>query len=269
MNTQNLWEDTPGLCLEVPTITEYIPDVKRSGAAVVILPGGGYWGKADHEGRGYAEFLNKAGICAFVVNYRTAEAGPHRFPLPLLDARRAIRTVRYRAAEYGIDKNKVAIMGSSAGGHLAALTSTYYKPFEEFEGNDMIDQEDFIPNAQILCYPVIKLLGKGDAHLGSGQNLLGEQHAMLGEELSPDRIAEPGTPQAFIWHTAADQGVPCQNSLDYARRLHLIGTEVELHIYPRGGHGLGLSAGESKDERHVALWSEALLKWLEYIGYLN
>lgn len=265
----NLWEQTPGDCYEIPTIAEYIPEEKKSDAAVVILPGGGYWGKAEHEGRGYSEFLNAAGICAFVVQYRTVSAGPHRFPLPLLDARRAVRTVRYNAEKYGIDKNKIAIMGSSAGGHLAALTSTYYKPID-FEGVDEIDKEDFIPNAQILCYPVISLLGKGIAHLGSGRNLLGDRHAELGEELSPDLIAEPGTPQAFIWHTSADPGVPVFNSLNYASRLHAVGTDVELHLYPRGGHGLGLAnRSDDPDCRHVSLWTDSLLKWLAYIGYLT
>ena len=99
--------------------------------------------RADYEGADYAKFLAENGICAFVVDYRVT---PHRFPLPLLDARRAVRTVRYYAKEYGIDKNKIAVMGSSAGGHLAALTATYYDKME-FEDVDDIDKEDCVPNA--------------------------------------------------------------------------------------------------------------------------
>ena len=102
----NLWDNTPGLCEEVPTITYYKPDVKKSDAAVVIFPGGGYNHRAPHEGEGYAKFLAENGISAFVVAYRVA---PHHFPLPLLDARRGVRFVRYYAEKYGIDKNKVAV----------------------------------------------------------------------------------------------------------------------------------------------------------------
>ena len=132
--------------------------------AIVICPGGAYRLRVAHEGKNYAEFLTEHGYTSFVLDYRVA---PHKFPLPLLDARRAIRFVRFYADKYGIDKNKIAIMGSSAGRHLAAMTATYYEPIE-FENIDEIDKEDFIPNAQILCYPVIKLLGKGKAHKKTG-----------------------------------------------------------------------------------------------------
>lgn len=260
MNTEvlNLWESEGST-----KITAYIPENKTSDCAIVILPGGAYMSRAPHEGKGYAEFFTKNGITSFVVDYRVA---PEQFPLPLLDSRRAIKYVRYYSDKYGINKNKIAVMGSSAGGHLAALTSTY---FEKIEGDscDEIDNEDFIPNAQILCYPVIKLLGKGIAHLGSGKYLLGERHAEMGEELSPDIIASERTPKAFIWHTAADQAVNVINSLDYAKKLKNVGVSTELHIFPDGSHGLGLADGEDDVQRHVSQWSELLLKWLRYINF--
>lgn len=260
---ENLWNNTPGLCEEIPTLTAYIPDnIKRNGA-IVIFPGGGYSGRAPHEGKGYAEFLANNGYVAFVCDYRVS---PHRFPLPLLDARRAVRTVRFNAEKYGIDKNKIAVMGSSAGGHLAALTSTYYDAVE-FEGIDEIDKEDFIPNAQILCYPVIKLLNKGVGHLGSGQNLLREKHAEMGEELSPDLIVSEKTPKAFIWHTFEDPGVNVINSLDYAKSLKKFKIETEVHIFPNGRHGLGLALGEDKTQNHVTCWKELLCKWLDYYEF--
>ena len=254
--TVQLWERTPGMCEKTPVLDIYIPEEKTSDIAVVILPGGGYGGLAAHEGKGYAEFLNSRGIAAFVCQYRVA---PHRFPLPLLDARRAVRYVRYHSEEFGIHKEKVYIMGSSAGGHLAALTSTYYKPIE-FEGVDEIDRESGKPDGQILCYPVIKLLGKGIAHLGSGKNLLGELQAEMGEELSPDLIAGETAPKAFIWHTFNDGCVTVINSLDYAKRLRQIEVPVEMHIYPDGPHGLGLAPGHP----HVEDWSERLIQWLQY-----
>lgn len=254
--TVQLWENTPGMCQEVPVLDIYLPEQRTTDLAVVIMPGGGYRIRAEHEGRGYAEFLNRHGITAFVCQYRVA---PHQFPLPLLDSRRAIRYVRYHSEKFHINKNKVYIMGSSAGGHLAALTSTYDEPIA-FEGQDDIDQECGKPNGQILCYPVIKLLGKGISHLGSGYQLLGDRQAELGEELSPDLIANEATPKAFIWHTFNDGSVNVINSLDYARRLRQMNVPVEMHIYPDGYHGLGLA----ENMPHVADWSQRLITWLKY-----
>ena len=232
----------------------YLPDTRTHRCAIVIFPGGGYWGRAEHEGQGYAAFLNAHGIAAFVCQYHV---DPHQFPVQLLDARRAIRYVRNYAAQFGIDKDQVYVMGSSAGGHLAALVSTYYEPIPS-ENADAVDQESYIPNGQILCYPVIKLLGKGVAHLDSGKNLLGDRQAAMGEELSPDLIANSQAPKAFIWHTFSDSCVSVLNSMDYAKRLSANHVEVELHIYPHGEHGLGLAP----DDPHVAQWSESLLQWL-------
>ena len=223
---------------------------------MVIFPGGGYTHLAEHEGKGYAEFLNSHGIAAFVCKYRR---DPHHFPLPLLDARRAIRYVRYFSEKFGISKAKVYIMGSSAGGPLSALPSTYREPIE-FEGLDDIDRENPNPNGQILCYPVIKLLGKGVAHLGSGKNLLDDLQAEMGEELSPDLIADENTPKAFIWHTFNDGAVNVINSLDYAKRLRQMNVPVEMHIYPEGPHGLGLAPAYP----HVADWAQRLIAWLKF-----
>lgn len=261
--TNQLWSNTPGMCEEIPQITAYIPDNKQSDAAIIIFPGGGYAGRAAHEGEAYAKFLAKNGYTAFVCDYRVS---PHRFPFPLLDARRAVRTVRSQAAEYGIDKNKIAVMGSSAGGHLAAFISTYDKAID-FEGIDDIDNEEFVPNAQILCYPVIKLYKDTDTHMGSAQNLLGDRYEELCHACSPDLIANEKTPQAFIWHTFEDGGVPIGNSLDYAKALKKNNIPVEMHIYPHGSHGLGLALNEDEISKHVSAWSGSLLKWLSYIGF--
>ncbi len=270
METQifNLWQNTPGKCEEVPTITYYKPDNKTYSGAVVIFPGGGYGHRAPHEGEGYAEFLAHNGISAFVVDYRVY---PHTFPLPLVDARRAVRFVRYNAAKFGVDKNKVLVMGSSAGGHLASFVSTYFEPID-FEGMDEIDNEDFIPNAQILCYPVINLWDYNIAHIGSGDNLIGNQYVPYNDELYLQRrrfsselnISEK-TPPAFIWHTFADEVVDVRNSLRYADKLRELGISVEMHIFPHGRHGLGLTNKSDKLENHVAQWGELLLNWIKYI----
>lgn len=255
MKTVNLWKNTPGMCEFTPVLDIYIPEEKKTNIAVVIFPGGGYRHRAAHEGGAYAEFLNEQGFTAFVCQYRVA---PHRFPLPLLDARRAIRYVRANAESFGIDPEQIYVMGSSAGGHLAALSSTYFEPIE-LENTDELDTVSCIPNGQILCYPVIKLLGKGIAHLGSGQHLLGELQAEMGEELSPDQIANEKTPKAFIWHTFEDPAVNVINSLDYVKKLRSLQIPTELHVYPYGGHGMGLA----KQAHRVKEWPQALLEWLK------
>ena len=258
---ENLWENTPGKCEETPCITAYIPEVKKSNGAIVILPGGGYEVRAPHEGEEYAKFFAENGITAFVCDYRVS---PHRFPLPLLDSRRAMRFVRHNAEKYALDKEQIYIMGSSAGGHLAALTCTY-KSEIEFEGIDETDKESYMPNGQILCYPVIGLLGKERGHIGSGKNLLGDELADYGDELSPYLIAEEGTPKAFIWHTFADDGVNVINSLEYAEKLRKINTPAEMHIFQNGGHGLGLA----ENDCHIAQWKKLLINWLKLNGFFN
>ena len=251
----NLWENTPGLCEVTPTLDIYLPEKKTCGTAVILFPGGAYINLAEHEGKGYAEFLNEHGIAAFVCNYRRV---PHLFPLPLLDARRAVRYVRAHHGEFGIAKDEVYVMGSSAGGHLAALTATYYEPID-FEGIDQIDKEDFKPNGQILCYPVISLLEDGITHWFSVRNFLGDRFKELGDALTPYKIADSTAPRAFIWHTFEDADVSCENSILYAHRLQKMGVNVTLHLYPHGRHGLGLAP----DIPQVGNWSQELLQWLK------
>lgn len=256
-----LWEKTPGLCQTEPEIIPYIPQEKRSDAAIVIFPGGAYRGLADHEGAGYAEYLAGQGITAFVVTYRVA---PHKFPLELLDARRAVRWVRAHAEEYGICKDKIAVMGSSAGGHLTALVSTYRGKID-FEGLDAVDTEDYLPNAQILCYPVIcHPADDGVAHVGSYHNLLESRESADQKKVDPCLIADEKTPPAFIWHTAGDSGVNVINSYRYAEKLRTLNVPVEMHIFPYGPHGLGLAPKHP----HVAQWSGLMLNWLRLLEWL-
>ncbi len=260
--TFKLWDNVPGKCEETPVITAYIPENDKKDIAVVIFPGGGYGKRAPHEGPAYAEFLASYGFCAFVVDYRVS---PHRFPLPLLDARRAVRFVRFSAEKYGIDKNKLIVMGSSAGGHLAALTCTYTEPIE-FEGIDDIDNEDFLPNAQILCYPVIDL-HTPIAHEGSGMNLLGSKYDSDYEKYIPRLLVNKNTPPAFIWHTFEDQAVDVRNSLGYLNALKENDIASEYHVFPNGSHGLGLAAKEGKAYKHINQWTNLLINWLNYIEF--
>lgn len=260
MKEMQLWSTVPGLCIDAPTIEYYPAENKLGDGAVVIFPGGGYYNRAAHEGKGYAEFLNSIGLDAFVVQYRCRA---HKFPLPLLDARRGVRFVRHHAKEYGIDPGKIAVMGSSAGGHLAAMASTYFAPID-LEKTDEIDEEDCTPNATILCYPVINVSDLTITHIGSVQNLLGDQLSLAGA-VDPSLTVSEKTPKAFIWHTSNDGGVNVINSYRYAEALRRQNIQTEMHIFPDGPHGLGLA----EQNPHVAQWSGLLKNWLRLLDFLK
>ncbi len=254
----NLWEKVPGYNGgHFPTIEYYKAETKKGDGAVIIFPGGGYRGRAEHEGKGYAEYLSACGIDSFVVQYRVS---PDRFPYPLLDARRAVRFVRANAEKFGIDPDKIAVMGSSAGGHLAALVSTYLKPVDG-EGVDALDGICFRPNAQILCYPVIDYEGNS----GSFNNLLGENAKETANDYTPYLICDEKTPKMFLWHTAEDDCVNVINSYRYAIKLREYNIPVEMHIYPHGGHGLGLAPNYP----YVQSWAEHLVAWLKLNEYIE
>ncbi|MFG3436147.1 alpha/beta hydrolase [Nonomuraea sp. NPDC047897] len=221
--------------------------------AVLVLPGGGYARLADHEGAPVARWLNSLGVAAFVVRYRVA---PHRHPVPLLDAARAVRWVRHHAAGYGVDPLRVGVLGFSAGGHLAGLLATETGPMLPEGPHDEVDAGDPRPGLAVLCYPVVTLTGPA-AHQGSVTNLLGpggDRPAGDGPggdgpsgdaaALSIERRVGPATPPMFLWHTADDASVPVDNTLMLAGALARHGVPVEAHVYPSGVHGLGLAEAQ-------------------------
>ena len=246
MMKYNIWND-----IEVELLS-FDSTNKNSDACVIILPGGAYSGHAEYEGAGYAHMFNMLGVTAFVLKYRVA---PNRFPCPLLDARRAVRFIRAHAEEFAIDKNKILVIGSSAGGHLTALLSTY-KGALEGEGIDEIDTQEYLPNGQILCYPVIcseETIG----HMGSYHALLGEAYHDK-EKYSPELLVEKNTPKAFIWHTSSDEMVSVINSYRYAEALSKANVLCEMHIFPVGRHGCGVGASLP----YVSKWVELLRQWM-------
>ena len=252
-----LWEEDENSIL----IHYYPAKEKKSDAAIVIFPGGAYAVRAAHEGVGYAEHFMELGVDSFVVDYRVT---PDFIPLPLLDARRAVRFIRYYAEKFGIDKNKIAIMGSSAGGHLSALVSTYTAPIE-FENLDEIDAQPALPNATILCYPVCHCPDELNvAHEGSFRNLLGEGKEAVYHDYSCDELVCDTTPPAFLWHTSDDSGVNVINSYLYASALRRHNIPHEMHIFPVGPHGLGLAPSHP----HVAQWAPLMRNWLAFMGWL-
>ena len=261
MTTYSLWEHIPGLCEETPVLDFYPAENKKTDACFVILPGGGYGMRAEHEGKGYAEMLNAMGLNAFVCQYRVS---PHRFPLPLQDARRAVQFVRSKAEEFGIAPNKIALMGSSAGGHLAALTSTYREPVPPATA-DAVDAFDFLPNATVLCYPVIWEVDESQiTHAGSYQNLLGDQFDTMNGKINPAKLVNNTTPPAFLWHTSDDAAVNVCNSFRYGEALRNRNIPFEMHVFPNGPHGLGVAA----DRPHIHQWVNLMQNWLIDLGWL-
>jgi len=228
-----------------PKIDCYLPEVGNK-TAIIILPGGGYSHLAEHEGRGYAEYFVKYGYSCFVVEYRLGTAG-FRHPAMVEDALSAIYEIRSRSNEFKINPGKIGIMGSSAGGHLAAHTSNAY---------DQYNSSIYLrPDFTILCYPVINT-PDNSGHAGSYKNLLGEDAAIDEQKaVAPALLVNKNTPECFLWHTVKDQGVPVKNSLDYAAALNKNNILFDLHIYETGGHGLGLNTEH--------LWAENCIKWLD------
>lgn len=238
MNEHPLW---PGQ--DQARVTAFPVASVRPSPAVLVLPGGGYTRQADHEGAPVARWLNSLGVAAFVVRYRVA---PHRHPLPLLDAARAVRWVRHHAARHGVDPLRVGVLGFSAGGHLAGLLATETGPMLPAGPHDGIDAGDPRPGLAVLCYPVVTLTGPA-AHQGCVANLLGPGGEGPGGDaaaLSIERRVGPATPPMFLWHTADDASVPVDNTLMLASALARHRVPVEAHVYPNGVHGLGLAESD-------------------------
>jgi acetyl esterase/lipase len=255
-----LWEgDAPGALgdgeHDVPTLTVFLPrPERRTGAAVVVFPGGGYGGLAGHEGQGYAEWLCGYGVTAFVLRYRLGSKG-YRHPAMWNDASRAVRLVRSRADEWGIDRAQVGVMGSSAGGHLASTIVTHWDRGDE-TAEDRIERESSRPDFGILCYPVISMR-EPLVHRGSRRNLLGEspEPDLIALLSNQDQVDE-SSPPVFIWHTADDGAVAVGNAYAFADAFARAGVPHELHVYPTGRHGLGLGARSP-----AGLTADDLLDW--------
>ena len=237
-----------------PYVDTFLLDASRNVlGGVLILPGGGYHHRAFHEGDPVAEKFNELGYHAFVLQYRVA---PYRYPAPQRDVIRAIKLIRSHAQEWYLDD--LAVLGFSAGGHLAASCGVLGDRIDGNEG-DEADKFSGKADAMILCYPVISLTAP-ISHSGSGLNLFGEDSTEAERaKLNVETLVDENTPPAFLWHTATDQAVNVLNSVEFAKAMWAQGKSCELHVFPEGPHGRGLGMG-FKD---LKKWPELAADFLE------
>lgn len=223
---------------------------------VIICPGGGYGIlAAQHEGTDVAKYFNSIGVHAVVLKYRipSAKHQEHKEIAPLQDAQQAIYMVRKNAKKWGVDPDKIGIMGFSAGGHLASSLGVHYNdPKLNFKGKVSLR-----PDFQVLIYPVISF--SSFAHLGSRNNLLSpDTTANLINYYSNELQVNAQTPPAFLVHAKDDKAVPIENSQMYLSQLQKYGVAGELYVYEKGGHGFGMN-NKTSDVK----WTDLLTKWMQ------
>lgn len=251
-----------------PTLSAYLaPADKATGAAIVVCPGGGYGGLAmNHEGTQVAEFLNGIGVHAFILKYRIAQKdrpSPLQ-PAPMLDVQRAIRTVRANAKEFGVDPKRVGLMGFSAGGHLASTGGTHFDDGKP--DGDATDKQGCRPDFLILGYPVITM-EPGVTHGGTRNNLIGkEADAKLVELYSNEKQVTAKTPPTFIFHTYEDTAVVPENAVRFYLACLAAKVPVELHMYEKGRHGVGINPKGISTGTDA--WRLRLAEWLKERGVL-
>ena len=254
-----------------PTVEAYLPynmtemhREKDKRPCMIVCPGGGYAFCSQREAEPIALQFLPQGYNVFTITYSVA---PHRFPTQLREVAALMELIYKNAETWNCDTEKIAIIGFSAGGHLAAHYSTMFDCKEVRE----VFPESKSVNASVLCYPVISAVG---GHIDSFHNLIGKQDISPEETeyFSCEKNVKDTTPPAFIWHTAEDTCVPVMNSLMYAGALSAHKVPFELHIYPFGGHGLSTGDAQTNNNmnertKHIGNWLTSLEKWLKLIGF--
>jgi len=247
--------------VDIPTVTPFpAPKETETRAAIIVFPGGGYSHLSEvKEGSDVAKWLNSLGISAFVVKYRLGMR--YHAPNQLLDAARAVRTVRARVKDWNLDPQKIGILGFSAGGHLASTLGTHFDTGDP-NAKDPIDRASSRPDLMVLVYPVITM-GEFN-HKGSKLYLLGEnpppdQIALYSNELHVTK----GTPPTFLVHTVTDPTVPVEDSMMFADALRKAGVPFEMHLYEQGPHGFGLAPGDLI----LGTWPARCADWLGQHGF--
>ena len=253
------------------TLTAYLPDnlseMNRENElrpCLLICPGGGYEFCSQRESEPIALHFLTEGFNVFILNYSTA---PHRYPAQLCEVAASMELLYQHADAWHCDTARIAIMGFSAGGHLAAHYSNAYSCAEV----RAVFPNSHPVSAAILCYPVITA-DSAWAHMGSFDALTGKSERTADEiqKFSCDRLVSAKTPPTFLWHTAVDATVPVMNSLLYAQALAAHHVPFELHIYPQGGHGLSTCDRQTLDEvlseyEYDRTWLACAKHWLHCI----
>ena len=248
---------------DTPTIRAYLPPKETAtGAGVVICPGGGYGILAyDHEGAQVAKWFNRIGVAGFVLRYR--HAPKYRHPTPIGDAQRALRFVRANSEQFGVAKNRLGVMGFSAGGHLASTSATHFDLGQK-DAKDVVDRESCRPDFAVLCYPVISLTEPW-GHGGTKKNLLGDNpDPKLIENLSNEKQVTADTPPTFLFHTGEDTGVPVENAIAFYSACVKAKVPAELHVYQIGPHGVGLAPADPATHG----WKDRLADWMKANAFL-
>jgi acetyl esterase/lipase len=267
IQTVKLWPgDAPQAkgkaCEDTPTLTVFTPQGAGNGSAVIVFPGGGYNALASiHEGRQVADWFTQLGFRAFILSYRLSRNG-YLLPVPLIDARRAVQTVRGRAQDYHIDPNRIVVIGFSAGGHLAALAATQPVPGNP-ESDDPIDRVSSRPDFLVLGYPWIGAISSDTSHLSYCKqfNVMDRCEA-LRVAYSPDLFVTKDTPPTFLFHTFNDQTVPVEQGLRFYEALNKAGVQSEMHIFANGPHGVGFGGSDPALDQ----WPALLEIWLRNQG---
>ena len=247
-----------------PSLSIYLPRKEdASGTAVIICPGGGYRINAlSHEGTEVAEVFQKMGVAAFVLKYRVPDDNTmvNREIGPLQDAQQALRVVRLRAKEWGVNPERVGIMGFSAGGHLASTAATH------FTAPVTPDREktNVRPDFAILIYPVISF-DESICHMGSRELLIGRQPSVEKiKSYSNELQVTPQTPPTFLVHSSDDETVKSENSIVFYQALVKHHVPAEMHLYPKGGHGYGMNNPTTED-----FWMDRCRNWMKSNGWLK
>jgi acetyl esterase/lipase len=272
ITTIPIWNGTPpgsnGSEGPIPTLTVFPPAPRHeNGTAVIIAPGGAYIGLAmGLEGSQVAEWFAARGVTAFVLRYRL---GAHNlFPIPLEDAQRAIRLVRYDARKYHISPDRIGMMGFSAGGHLAASAGTLFDAGNP-NASDPVDRVSSRPDFMVLGYAWLNAMQPNDKGFITYCSVLKVVPAAdcqkFETEYTPALHVTADTPPTFIYATSDDKTVPVQASVDFYLALVKAGVPVEMHLFQHGAHGSGLGSGSPSLDQ----WPVLLEEWLRQRGLLT
>ncbi|HTZ59865.1 MAG TPA: alpha/beta hydrolase [Acidobacteriaceae bacterium] len=252
---------------DLPTLTVFLPQKGRgTGSAVIVAPGGAYLGLASNlEGRQVADWFTARGVTAFVLKYRLG--AKYLYPIPLLDAQRAVRLVRSLAASYGFSPDRIGFVGFSAGGHLAATTGTLFDTGKP-DASDPVERLSDRPDFLVLGYPWLNAMQPSGQYITYCSVIKTIPPATCKEDeqkYTPSLHVTSQTPTTFIYSTTDDRTVPISASVDFYRALVAAGVPAELHIFRNGEHGSGLGAGKATLDQ----WPVLLEAWLRDQGFLT